>query len=447
MSSLAFVSAFSFGALTILLLGICLLIAFHLELRRPAKVKVGELYLPPLALQNVSSSNLEDSDTLTDVLTAGWIRLTSHPLTRDSLAKLGPIGPSQYPTSSIVPPTTNTQQHFISKFMYGTSPERITDDDKIVFGVLRADSTLYIYENEDLRFNVGLISLVHVEVSLWPEGLRENECYIKDFPVRMMIPINGEQLAHEWYLYAPGVSAKEDWFLHLRHTSNNRGPYKTTPIFISQARLLATCISSHADPHTLWTNALIGRVFLSLSGNAAVGESLKAKLSRKFSRLPRPSIVGDIHVDHVFLGDSPPAISNLHLHPYSPNSAMHIDMDFSYTGNFSISISTTVTMPLGPFLQALPIPVHLTIVVKRLSGHLLMTIKPLQATNRAWLGFYPHPVPLFDVDIIPLVGESRLKIEFGWLINVFRKSLREALEETMFLPNMDDFDVRCDWSL
>ncbi|KAJ3368034.1 hypothetical protein GGF31_006867 [Allomyces arbusculus] len=301
----------------------------------------------------------------------------------------------------------------------------------------------------------------------------------------------------DYYLYATTALEKEAWYLALRRASaTGRRERVCTRDYMTHYRSLIARLHGHqypaADPSTpldewdappptshpprtaleansmAWLNALIGRFFLSVRAHDSIRAMILAKVHKKLDKLPTPSFLTNTRVSSVDTGTAAPMFTDPVLVALDPAGQIEVEMDVSYDGGARIELSTDVVLSLGnavasitqklggsgsgnsanPDLASSPtsasassssgydfrVPVVLGVTMRALRGRLriLMRAPP---SNRVWVGFVAPP----DVNLCaePVVNAKQLRL--GLVLDYIEGKLRDVINTSMVLPNMDDF--------
>ncbi|KNE68652.1 hypothetical protein AMAG_12819 [Allomyces macrogynus ATCC 38327] len=301
----------------------------------------------------------------------------------------------------------------------------------------------------------------------------------------------------DYFLYATTALEKEAWYLALRRASaTGRRERVCTRDYMTHYRSLIARLHGHhhpaaADPSTpldewdappptslpprtgleansmAWLNALIGRFFLSVRAHDSIRAMILAKVHKKLDKLPTPSFLTNTRVSSVDTGTAAPMFTDPVLVALDPAGQVEVEVDVSYDGGARIELSTDVVLSLGnavasitqklggsgtsanPDLASSPtsatasssssgydfrVPVVLGVTMRALRGRIriLMRAPP---SNRVWVGFVAPP----DVNLCaePVVNAKQLRL--GLVLDFIEGKLRDVINTSMVLPNMDDF--------
>ncbi|SPO20454.1 uncharacterized protein UTRI_00854_B [Ustilago trichophora] len=204
---------------------------------------------------------------------------------------------------------------------------------------------------------------------------------------------------------------------------------------------LLVSLDSLPDPLPLrWLNALVGRIFFSVYRTAWLEDYIVSKMMKKLHRVKTPGFLGDIKVEEVDVGRRAPGFSRPMLKALTSEGEASMEIAVHYVGEVRITISTTLTLSLGSRFKPYNIPIVLAVVLRSLEGNLLLHVKR-PPSNRLWFGF--TTMPKMEIDIEPVVSER--KVQWGMVTRLIENRLRELLNESIVVPNMDDlsfFDTR-----
>lgn len=311
----------------------------------------------------------------------------------------------------------------------------------IYFLVLKHNS-LFLYESEEQTYCAHVVVLTGCQVDLYPHTLLLDEIYQKIHPIRIIKATGDGALfegRHTLYIYASNSSEKEDWLYALRQALNPPGQTKRRNEQLAEAifmeRLGRYVRGPHVDTASQWLNAIGGRIFYNLFRSKDVERFFRLKFERKSAVAPRPFFLGELKLRSVYPGQSLPMLSKGQLHAISQDGEVTASVDIFYPGGFKLTIATEVRWEI-PHLKALIVPIVMSLQVRRLSGRLLLRIKP-PPSDRLWYGFYRPPV--LDIDVEPVISSTA--ITWGVIKTGVLKHLQEELAEHALLPNMDDLTL------
>ncbi|KAI9333518.1 putative integral membrane protein conserved region-domain-containing protein, partial [Zopfochytrium polystomum] len=189
-----------------------------------------------------------------------------------------------------------------------------------------------------------------------------------------------------------------------------------------------------------WLNALVGRAFIGLHSNPKIKEWVIAKINSRVSKSRETSILGDIVIQDLSVGDSLPVISNPRLVDFSVDGDLNVQFDVDYTGGFRIEAATIATVSVTAwekYIKPITLPLVVAIKVKKFSARVLIKAKPLWESSRLWVGLHRDDPPLqIELEVEPIISNKMLKLH---IVNqIVERRIRAALDEFLVLPNMDD---------
>ncbi|KAI8914333.1 putative integral membrane protein conserved region-domain-containing protein, partial [Gorgonomyces haynaldii] len=327
---------------------------------------------------------------------------------------------------------------------------------KTLFAVLK-QKTLILYTDETQVECVQVIPVAQYQVQLLPENTNDMEMFNRHNPIYLLAKEDGfsKPSIEYFYIYCPTGSEKEDWFLILRRVSQ-------LPAFADNDALSAfyqelAPMKSYVgamekliektkddDPSNVqihWLNALVGRLFVAVHTSIYVKEWLTARLSvRSPEREEEGSFLGDIVIQDLDPGDSIPVISNPKLLSISVNGDLMVELDIDYTGGFRVEAATVANLSVpawDAYMKPITVPIVVAIKINHFAARVLLKIKPFWESNRVWFGFYHKPELKLELQVEPIISNKLIKLQ---LVNqVIERRIKEALEEYVMLPNMDNF--------
>lgn len=365
----------------------------------------------------------EEGPTL--VSKVGWLRITHE----EKSAGEG--------NSNITELLTNS----FNSFMERKQPGPLKRGKDSVYGVLKAD-TLMVYDSGSRLECRGVIILTEYLPSIHPESLADSEAFKKDHPIRLKhkAPENCEtdNLSTDYFVYLDSPVEKESWFIALLNASrHHQEPRHPDPLAFDRSAIegLINTINSNDDhQQTKWLNALIGRIFLGIYKTQAVKDFFINKIATKTTKVKKPGFLGEIHVRDLRVGNSIPYITNPKLLGLSKEGELTAEMDLEYSGGFKAEIETEASISVTSRLKPLKVNMVLAVVLKSLSGKILLRVKP-PPTNRFWIGFYE--APQMSLSIEPMVSDTQIKSNM--ILQAIERRIIEMIKESVVLPNMDDF--------
>lgn len=292
-----------------------------------------------------------------------------------------------------------------------------------------------------------VISLAHHSVSIYSGGDRtpEGELFIKRNAICLSRRTEGVdmapdiQLSKPFYLFSENCSAKEDFYFALLRnqqqtlTLDHKAPPPLTFDIKHIISLVQRLHSSEEHIHTRWLNAMLGRVFLGTYRTKDIENFIREKLTKKISRVKRPSFLSNITIQGISTGESPPYITNPRLKDLTVEGECCMEADVKYTGNFRLEVAATARIELGSRLKAREVSLVLAVVLRKLEGHVLLKIKP-PPSNRVWFSF--QTMPKIEMTIEPIV--SSRQITYTVILRQIENRIKEVIAETLVHPSWDD---------
>ncbi|WVQ73178.1 hypothetical protein IAR50_002742 [Cryptococcus sp. DSM 104548] len=326
------------------------------------------------------------------------------------------------------------------------------------FGVLKS-SVLYLYEDETQINCLHAIAIddysVGIETPNGPFEGKDGEMFAKRHGIVLEIKQSGKgmpllsksmEATHTEfglanspiYLFSKSNTKMEDWYIALQHVSSDH--MTCDQVFaVDDMKNLVDTIDTEPDPIPMrWFNAMLGRIFFSYYKTETFEQFIITKIMKKISKVTRPSYLGPIVVREVNVGTSPPLFSKPMLKNLEKAGSTAFEVHVQHRSRASLpgsdirlTIATTVTIPTG--FKTYVVEIVLAVVLKSIEGNMRVEIKG-PPSNRIWYGF--TEMPKMEIEIIPIVSER--KIQLGMVINAIEKQLKDALAESVVLPNMDD---------
>ncbi|KAJ3020694.1 hypothetical protein HKX48_000358 [Thoreauomyces humboldtii] len=322
------------------------------------------------------------------------------------------------------------------------------------FAVLKYKS-LYLYTAEDCVECTNVLAVSSLDVNLYPTASTDLDAYLRTNPIRLVANDGAKHpLEAPIYMYFPSNSDKEDWYIKLcraRKLPINADDgacsvyFNDTPPIRAykgaMEKLIDTIGPDHQDSATAWLNALVGRAFVGIHSNPALKAWLLEKISRRSQLFHRdedgPSILGDIVVRDIAVGDSIPVLSNPKLLEISLDGDMMVEMDIEYTGGVRIDAATLATISINSLeLKPLQVPIVVGVQINRFSARILIKVKGMWETNRFWVGIQREPEVKLEMKVEPVLGHKL--ISMGLVNQVIERRIKEVLEEFFVVPSMED---------
>lgn len=298
------------------------------------------------------------------------------------------------------------------------------------FAVLR-HGNLFLYSDSDQKDVKHVVVIAHHVVSMWPPDLTDGQLFAKRNAICLVkIPLGHESVddsdydiaeilsdpnnppKNAFYLYSDSSSEKEDFYFALIRASKryniHNPPALTTlesrsslfnPIYMAHPLhyktanmmdLIQTLHSTDANIQTRWLNALLGRLFLSINRTKSFETYFRNKVIAKLAKTKRPSFLSEIQVTKISSGDSIPYFTNPCLAELTPEGRLTVETDLTYSGNFSLEITTKAIINLGSRFKTREVNIALAITLVRLEGKLAIKMKP-PPSDRLWYAFTEMP--------------------------------------------------------
>ncbi|KXX76256.1 Testis-expressed sequence 2 protein [Madurella mycetomatis] len=316
-----------------------------------------------------------------------------------------------------------------------------------VFYVVLRHGHLMLFDDDEQLEVRHVVSLAHHDISVYsgeavtPEG----ELWIKRNAICLSRRADGpelgpdSQLSKPFYLFSENCSAKEDFYFALLRnqeqtfSAENKVP---TPLQFDVKNIISLVQKIHSSEEqmqTRWLNALIGRLFLGIYKTKDIENFIRAKLTKKISRVKRPTFLSNIAIKAIDTGESAPNITNPRLKDLTVEGECGVEADLRYTGNFRLEVAATVRIDLGSRFKPREVNLVLAVVVRKLEGHALFKIKP-PPSNRIWFSF--QQAPKIEMTIEPIV--SSRQITYTVILRQIENRIKEVIAETIVLPFWDD---------
>ncbi|KAL8354426.1 hypothetical protein RB601_004022 [Gaeumannomyces tritici] len=326
-----------------------------------------------------------------------------------------------------------------------------------VFYVVLRHGHLMLFDDDEQLEVRHVVSLAHHDVTIFsgdddvptPEG----ELYIKKNAICLRRRANepdlaaaaaGDgQLSKPFFLFSENCSAKEDFYFSLLRNQeqtfggeDGAGPEAPTPRQFNVEHVISLVQKLHSSEdhlQTRWLNAMIGRLFLGVYGTKDLENAIREKLTKKISRVKRPSFLSNISIRGIETGDSAPYITNPRLKDLTVEGECGVEADVKYTGNFRIEVAATARIDLGTRFKAREVNLVLAVVLRKLEGHVLFKVKP-PPSNRIWFSF--QTMPKMETTVEPII--SSRQITYTVILRQIEARIKEVVAETLVLPFWDD---------
>ncbi|KAK7917013.1 hypothetical protein PG985_010621 [Apiospora marii] len=316
-----------------------------------------------------------------------------------------------------------------------------------VFYVVLRHGHLMLFDDEEQLEVRHVISLAHHDISIYSGGdvTPEGELFIKRNALCLTrkeatIGVSPDtQMSKPFYLFSENCSAKEDFYFSMiknqEHVfgATSKAPQPQNFDVKDIISLVQRLHASEEHMQTRWLNALIGRIFLSIYKTRDLENEIREKITKKLSRVKRPSFLTRISLQDVDTGDAAPYITNPRLRDLTVEGEFVMEADIKYTGCTRLGIAATARIDLGPRFKAREVNLEIAAVLKKLEGHILFKIKP-PPSNRIWFSF--QTMPKLEMSIEPIV--SSRQITYTVILRQIENRIKEVFAETLVHPFWDD---------
>lgn len=290
-----------------------------------------------------------------------------------------------------------------------------------------------------------VISLAHHDVSIYGGGdeIPEGELWIKRNAICLsrkedsIADLRG--MTPPFYLFSESQSAKEDFYFALLKNqekipgSPNSPPTQQHYDVKDIVTLVQRLHSSEEQLQTRWINAMVGRLFLALYKTPEMQEFVRKKVTKKISRVKKPTFISKISLQKIDMGHEAPFITNPKLKDLTIDGDCTVEADINYSGHFRLEISATAQIDLGQRFKTREVDLVLAVVLKKLTGHVLVRFKP-PPSNRIWFCFATMPDMVMSIE--PIV--SSRQITYGIILRAIESRIREVVAESLVFPFWDD---------
>lgn len=362
---------------------------------------------------------------------------------------------------------TNSYRNFMDQRSKDSKRTRPKDR---FYSVLK-QNVLFLYQDEDQIDCAAAIQVSLYDVDLYPSGCPDGELFVKrkaiilnpiiqatphqspqdpSLPLKPSDPSENPPVDHQsnqpgrpsaWFIFTRNNLEKEDWYHTLLAASKLTGPNsravfrKDASVFDSQDMAkLVEGIDQQPDPIPMrWMNAMLGRLFLSAYRTHALEHWIIDRIMKKLAKVQTPNFLSAINVREVNVGSTTPFFSKPMLKELTVDGDASMEVLVDYKGEFRITIETVATINLGARFKPYVVNLVLAVVLKKLSGTLLLKIKR-PPTNRLWFGFTSMPDLVFDLE--PVVSTRQIK--WALVLKPIESRIREVVLESIVYPNLDD---------
>jgi len=192
-----------------------------------------------------------------------------------------------------------------------------------------------LYDNAEQLEVRHVISLGLYDVDVYSGGdeIPEGELWVKRNCIRLTRknPDTVSQDSKPYFFFGDNCSEKEDFFQALiqnQHRSSTTSEPPIVPLQFAPEHMVKLIQQLHASEETLqtrWFNALLGRLFLSLYKTADVQAFVLAKITKKLTRIQKPTFIEDIKVGRLDMGSAAPLFTNPKLRELTLDSEQNIN--------------------------------------------------------------------------------------------------------------------------
>ena len=314
-----------------------------------------------------------------------------------------------------------------------------------IFFVVLEHGHLMLYEDKSQMDPLYVISLEQFEISIWDGSdqiIPESELWVKRNAIRLSRKPVVDQKGSDpppFFLFSENMSEKEDFYFAMLRNQEKLADVGSRPPSAQQfetkhiIKLVQVLHSSEEHLQTRAINALINRIFLALYKTPEAEQLLRKKITKKIARVQRPNFITRIALEKIDAGEGAPFFTKPHLKDLNISGDTCLEADVEYNGNFKIEVAATARIDISTKLKPREVEMLLAVVVKKVSGHAYLKIKP-SPSNRVWFTF--SEMPRIDLDIQPIV--SSRQITYGIILRTIESTIMKTVAETLVLPYWDD---------
>jgi hypothetical protein len=311
-----------------------------------------------------------------------------------------------------------------------------------IFYVVLRHGHLMLYDDLQQLEVRYVISLEYHDVDIYAgsdEDIPEGELWVKRHAIRLTRKSSSDpsqKSSLPFYLFGENLSEKEDFYHALLKNQERTSPDTPVAEDFDTAyivKLVQKLHSSEEQLQTRWLNAMIGRLFLATYKTPEVEDFIRSKLTKKISRVKKPTFVTRITLLKIETGTGAPFVTNPRLKDLTVGGDCVAEADIEYTGGFRIEIGATARIDLGKRFGYREVDMVLACTLRKVQGHILFRFKP-PPSNRIWFAF--EKMPQMDLLLEPIV--SSRKITYSVILGAIESRIREVFAESLVLPFWDD---------